>query len=49
VGSIKEVGGYLGPEERVVALTGAHGEGLGVLACTNQRLLFFFVGLVRGR
>ncbi|MDT7729645.1 MAG: hypothetical protein QOI21_6221 [Actinomycetota bacterium] len=50
VGSIKEVnllGGYLGAEERVVALTGAHGEGLGVLACTNQRLLFLYVGLVR--
>jgi len=50
VGSMKEVnllGGYLGAEERVVALTGAHGEGLGVLACTNQRLLFLFVGLVR--
>lgn len=50
VGSMKEVnllGGYLGPEERVLALTGAQGEGLGVLACTNQRLLFLFVGLIR--
>jgi hypothetical protein len=50
VGSMKEVnllGGYLGPEERVLALTSAQGEGLGVLACTNQRLLFLFVGLVR--
>lgn len=47
---MKEVnllGGYLGPEERVLALTGAQGEGFGVLACTNQRLLFLFVGLVR--
>ena len=45
VGSMKEVnllGGYLGPEERVLALTSAQGEGLGVLACTNQRLLFLF-------
>ncbi|MFD9740455.1 DUF2510 domain-containing protein [Umezawaea sp. NPDC059074] len=50
VGSMKEVnllGGYLGPEERVLALTGAQGEGIGVLACTDQRLLFLFVGLVR--
>ena len=50
VESMKEVnllGGYLGPEERVLALTSAQGEGLGVLACTNQRLLFLFVGLVR--
>jgi hypothetical protein len=50
VGSMKEVnllGGYLGSEERVLALTGAQGEGHGVLACTNQRLLFLFVGLVR--
>jgi hypothetical protein len=50
VGSMKEVnllGGYLGAEERVLALTGAQGEGFGVLACTNQRLLFLFVGLVR--
>ena len=50
MGSMKEVnllGGYLGPEERVLALTSAQGEGLGVLACTNQRLLFLFVGLFR--
>lgn len=50
VGSMKEVnllGGHLHPEERVLALTGAQGEGSGVLACTNHRLLFLFVGLVR--
>ncbi|GAA2826079.1 DUF2510 domain-containing protein [Crossiella cryophila] len=50
VGSMKEVnllGEHLRREERVLALTGAHGEGHGVLACTNQRLLFLFVGLVR--
>jgi Protein of unknown function (DUF2510) len=50
VGSMKEVnllGSYLGAEERVLALTGAQGEGFGVLACTNHRLLFLFVGLVR--
>lgn len=50
VGSMKEVnllGDYLGPEERVLALTSAQGEGFGVLACTNQRLVFLFVGLVR--
>lgn len=50
LGSMKEVnllGGHLNPEERVLALTGAQGEGSGVLACTNHRLLFLFVGLVR--
>jgi hypothetical protein len=31
----------------VLALTGAHGEGLGVLACIKRRLLFLFVGLIR--
>jgi len=49
VGSMKEVNllaGYLGAEERVLALTGAQGEGRGVLVCTNQRLLFLFVGVV---
>jgi hypothetical protein len=49
VGSMKEINllsGYLGPEERVLALTGAVGEGRGVLVCTNQRLLFLFVGLL---
>ena len=33
--------------EQVLALTGAQGEGQGVLACTNHRVLFLFVGLVR--
>jgi hypothetical protein len=50
VGSMKEVNlleSYLQTEERVLALTGAQGEGLGVLACTNRRLIFLFVGLVR--
>jgi hypothetical protein len=50
VGSMKEVNllaGHLRPEERVLALTGAQGEGFGVLACTSQRLLFLFVGIVR--
>jgi uncharacterized protein DUF2510 len=50
VGSMKEVNllaGCLRPEERVLALTGAQGEGFGVLACTSQRLLFLFVGIVR--
>lgn len=50
VGSMKEVNllaDYLEPEERVLALTGAHGEGMGVLACTDRRLLFLFVGIVR--
>ncbi len=37
---------YLRPEERVVALSAAQGSGMGVLACTNQRLLFVFVGIV---
>ncbi|MEV6230011.1 hypothetical protein AB0L88_19335 [Saccharopolyspora shandongensis] len=39
--------GYLRPEERVLALASAQGEGFGVLACTNQRLIFLFVGLLR--
>ena len=39
--------GHLRPEERVVALAGAIGAGTGVLACTNHRLLFLFVGIVR--
>lgn len=50
VGSMKEVnllGGYLGPEEQILALTGAQGEGMGVLACTNHRVLFLFVGILR--
>lgn len=50
VGSMKEVnllGDYLGPEEQVLAFTGAQGEGMGVLACTNHRVLFLFVGIVR--
>jgi hypothetical protein len=40
VGSMKEVtllAGCLRPEERVLALTGAQGEGFGALACTSQR------------
>ncbi|MFF1614697.1 DUF2510 domain-containing protein [Amycolatopsis sp. NPDC058278] len=50
MGSMKEVNllaGFLRPEERVLALTGAQGEGFGVLACTTQRLVFLFVGIVR--
>ncbi|WNV87263.1 DUF2510 domain-containing protein [Umezawaea sp. Da 62-37] len=50
VGSMKEVGllgGHLGSEERVLALTSARGEGTGVLACTDQRLVFLFDGLLR--
>ncbi|MFD9697763.1 DUF2510 domain-containing protein [Lentzea sp. NPDC059081] len=49
VGSMKEINllaGFLEPEERVLALTGAAGEGRGVLACTNHRLLFLFDGLI---
>lgn len=49
VGSMKEINlldGHLGAEERVLALTGAVGEGRGVLVCTNHRLLFLFVGLL---
>lgn len=49
-GSMKEIhqlGNHLHPEEHVLALTGAQGDGLGVLACTNQRLLFLFAGLIR--
>ena len=33
-------------EETVLAHCGATGDGVGVLACTNQRLLFYFSGLV---
>ncbi|WP_433265272.1 DUF2510 domain-containing protein [Actinosynnema sp. CS-041913] len=50
MGSMKEVNllaGHLTPEERVLALTAAQGEGFGVLACTDRRLLFLFVGVVR--
>ncbi|SHG97067.1 DUF2510 domain-containing protein [Streptoalloteichus hindustanus] len=50
VGSMREINlleGYLQPEEQVLALTGAQGDGTGVLVCTNQRLLFLFVGLLR--
>lgn len=49
VGSMKEInllGRHLGTEEQVLALTGAAGEGRGVLVCTNQRLLFLFEGLI---
>ncbi|WP_229680342.1 DUF2510 domain-containing protein [Saccharopolyspora thermophila] len=38
---------YLQPEERVLALAAAQGDGLGVLACTNRRLLFLFAGLLQ--
>ncbi|MCP2092587.1 MULTISPECIES: DUF2510 domain-containing protein [Actinosynnema] len=50
VGARKEVNlleEHLEPEERVLALTGALGEGTGVLVCTDRRLLFLFVGLLR--
>ncbi|MEJ2855984.1 MULTISPECIES: DUF2510 domain-containing protein [unclassified Saccharothrix] len=50
MGSMKEINllaGYLHPEERVLALTSAQGEGFGVLVCTDRRLLFLFAGLVR--
>ncbi|ACU36380.1 DUF2510 domain-containing protein [Actinosynnema mirum] len=50
VGAKKEINlleGHLEPEERVLALTGAVGEGTGVLVCTDRRLLFLFVGLLR--
>lgn len=49
LGSKKEIdllGNYLKSEERVLALTGATGNGVGVLACTDRRLLFLFVGLL---
>lgn len=49
-GSKKEVNllaGYLRQDERVLALTTAIGAGAGVLACTDRRLLFLFVGLFR--
>lgn len=49
-GSMKEIhqlGNHLHPDEQVLALTGAQGDGLGVLACTNHRLLFLFTGLIR--
>lgn len=50
VGATKELDlleGRLRDEERILALTGAQGDGTGVLACTNQRLLFLFVGVLR--
>jgi hypothetical protein len=37
---------HLHSEERVVAIAGARGNGIGVLACTNQRLIFLFAGLL---
>lgn len=37
----------LDPEERILVLCPAAGDGFGVLACTNRRLLFLFEGLVR--
>ena len=44
---IRLLEGHLRQEERVVALAGAIGAGTGVLACTEHRLLFLFVGIVR--
>ncbi|GAB3872703.1 hypothetical protein ACFQ1S_08705 [Kibdelosporangium lantanae] len=47
---MKEVnllGDYLQSEEHVLALCAAQGEGSGVLVCTNRRLVFLFVGLIR--
>lgn len=44
---VNVLGGHLRLEERVPALTGAGGDGTGVLARTNQRLLFLFGGLLR--
>jgi hypothetical protein len=36
-------------EEHVLAIAGATGEGIGVLACTDQRLLFLFQGIIRSQ
>lgn len=50
LGSMKEVNlleSFLQPEETVLVLTGALGEGQGVLVCTNRRLIFLFVGVIR--
>ncbi|KAA5835215.1 DUF2510 domain-containing protein [Saccharopolyspora hirsuta] len=50
VGSMKEINllpDHLQPEERVLALASALGDGFGVLACTDRRLLFLFVGILR--
>ncbi|OLR93884.1 hypothetical protein BJP25_14835 [Actinokineospora bangkokensis] len=50
LGAMKEVkllAEHLMPDEQVLALTGAHGDGSGVLVCTNRRLLFLFIGIVR--
>lgn len=44
---IKLLADYLEPEETVLALCSAQGQGTGVLACTNTRLIFLFVGLVQ--
>jgi hypothetical protein len=50
LGSMKEIrmlSDHLYPEETVLALAGAAGEGIGVLACTDRRLLFLFAGIIR--
>ena len=44
---IRELERHLRPEETVLALTPATHQGLGLLGCTNQRLLFLFSGLIR--
>jgi hypothetical protein len=52
IGAGKEIRllvGYLRPEEQVLALAAGNLEGTGVIACTNQRLLFLFKGVVRSK
>jgi hypothetical protein len=44
---IRMLADRLQTEEQVLALARGQGEGFGVLACTNHRLLFFFSGLIR--
>jgi len=43
---IKLLEQFLRGDEQVAALAGAIGTGTGVLVCTNERLLFLFVGIV---
>ena len=43
---IRLLEGRLQPDERVVALTSALAGGWGVLACTNQRIMFLFSGML---